>query len=76
MLPITIIFLFTPRRLYMPAARLYGPFKSYFEMFQYRQTAMYYLCWYTKRRNKVLRFQNDGGSCLSQLWATRDLLLR
>ena len=36
---------------------LYAPFASFFEMFQYRQTAMYFLCYHTLLKNDYLRLK-------------------
>ncbi|KAL4236888.1 hypothetical protein ACF0H5_005274 [Mactra antiquata] len=37
----------------------YAPFKNNYEEFRFRQTAMYYLCWYTKIESPALKF-SDG----------------
>ena len=42
------------------------PFRSRLDMFRYRATASYYLCWYTDQQSDVLAF-TAGGDCLQNM---------
>ena len=45
----------------------YAPFKSNYEDFRFRQTAMYYLCWHTLLKEKIMAFYTTRISCLEFL---------
>lgn len=42
------------------------PFRSALELFQYRTTASYYLCWYTDHSNPLMAFKTNT-NCLANL---------
>lgn len=49
----------------------YWPFKSELEIFRYRATATYYMCWFTELKSSILRFVDDEASgCLDSLSKT------
>lgn len=52
---------------------LYAPFKNVREMFLFRQTAMYFLCWHTLRRDDYLKFTNPFVTCLEYLGFVHEL---
>lgn len=45
-----------------------APFSSNTEMFNFRLTAMYYLCWHTMLGDSYLHFDKSQTSCLEQLY--------
>ena len=53
--------------------KLYEPFVSNFDMFRYRQTAMYYLCWYALRQEPAMKY-TSALSCFSHLHTVADIV--
>lgn len=43
------------------------PFSSAIDMFRFRTTAAYFLCWFTMKRDEALRNFSPGSSCLEGL---------
>ena len=48
------------------------PLSDDLEMFRYRVTAAYFMCWFTMMREPELRFFMDGKNCLTGLETTLD----
>lgn len=51
----------------------FAPFSNDYEDFRFRQTAMYYLCWYTKMEDSYLKFTVGDVSCLEHLNAVDEI---
>lgn len=49
----------------------FSPFKSELDLFRYRATAAYYMCWFTELKSSVLKFvDNEAKGCLDSLSKT------
>lgn len=50
-----------------------APFDKNYDMFKFRQTAMYYLCWHALMEDEYLVFDNPRVSCLEYLSFVNDV---
>jgi hypothetical protein len=50
----------------------FSPFRSEVELFRYRATAAYYMCWFTELKSSILRFVDKSDGCLDSLSKTTE----